>query len=238
MLKIKKSEGEITLNEILEKIKGGLIVSCQALEDEPLYGSDIMAKMALAAFQGGAVGIRANTYENIKAIKEKVNLPVIGIVKRQYEDSDIYITPTMKEINEIVAAGAEIIALDCTLRRRPNKEDLHEFILKIREQFPSKLIMADISNYEEGINAEKLGVDIISTTLSGYTDYTVAKDSPDFKLIEDLVKIVNIPVIAEGRTNYPAQAKQCLMLGAHAVVVGGAITRPKQITERFVNGIN
>lgn len=225
------------MNEILEKIKGGLIVSCQALEDEPLYGSNIMAKMALAAFQGGAVGIRANTYEDIKAIKETVNLPVIGIVKRQYEDSDIYITPTMKEINEVAAAGAEIIALDCTLRKRPNRENLDELILKIREKFPNKLIMADISNFEEGINAERLGLDIISTTLSGYTDYTIAKDAPDYKLIEDLVKIVHIPVIAEGRTDYPEQAKKSLILGAHAVVVGGAITRPKQITERFISVI-
>ena len=226
------------MNEIFQKIKGGLIVSCQALEDEPLHGSAFMAKMALAAFQGGAVGIRANTYEDIKAIKEKVNLPVIGIVKRKYEDSDIYITPTIIEINEVVRAGAEIIALDCTLRKRPNNESLDELILIIRKRFPSILIMADISTLEEGINAERLGVDIISTTLAGYTDYTISKDAPDFQLIEDLVEKVHIPVIAEGKIDCPEQAKKCLSIGVHAIVVGGAITRPKQITEKFVIEIN
>lgn len=226
------------MKEILKKIKGGLIVSCQALEDEALHGSYIMAKMALAAFQGGAIGIRANSYEDIRAIKEMVNLPVIGIVKRQYNDSDIYITPTMKEINEVVGAGAEIIAIDFTLRKRPNEESIEELILKIKNNFPDKLIMADISNFEEGVNAEKLGAHIISTTLSGYTNYTQIKDVPDFHLIEKLVKNVHIPVIAEGRIDYPLQGKKCLSLGAHAIVVGGAITRPKQITEKFVKEIN
>lgn len=225
------------MNKTLEMIKGGLIVSCQALKDEPLYGSNIMAKMALAAFQGGAVGIRSNTYEDIKIIKQTINLPVIGIVKREYEDSDIYITPTIKEIIEVVSAGAEIVALDCTLRKRPNREKLDELILKIRKQFPNILVMGDISNFEEGINAERLGLDLISTTLSGYTDYTIPKVGPEFQLIKNLVAKVHIPVIAEGRIDYPEQAKKCLELGAYAIVVGGAITRPKQITERFIQGI-
>lgn len=225
------------MDNILEKIKGGLVASCQALEDEPMHGSDIMAKMALAAFQGGAVGIRANTYNDIAAIKAMVDLPVIGIVKRDYEDSSIYITATMKEVREIVSAGAEIVALDCTMRRRPNGENLSDLILSIRKEYPNILIMADISTLEEGVNAEILGVDIISTTLSGYTEYTIAKDEPDFVLIIELISKVRIPVIAEGKVDTPEQAKECLELGAHAVVVGGAITRPKQITERFVKAI-
>jgi N-acylglucosamine-6-phosphate 2-epimerase len=221
----------------MNNINGGLIVSCQALECEPLYGSNIMGKMALAAFQGGAVGIRANTYEDIVAIKGNVNLPVIGIVKRDYKDSSIYITPTLKEVKEVAAAGAEIVALDCTLRMRPNGEKLDELLLAIRREFPHLLIMADISTFEEGINAERLGVDIISTTLSGYTEYTLPKDGPDLELIKDLISKVKVPVIAEGKIDTPEQAKQCLDLGAYAIVVGGAITRPKQITERFIKAI-
>lgn len=222
---------------ILNNIKGGLIVSCQALDYEPLYGSSIMERMALAAFQGGAAGIRANTFEDIVAIKSRIDLPVIGIVKRDYEDSSIYITATIKEVREVATAGAEIVALDCTLRKRPKGENLEELILTIRREFPHLLIMADISTVEEGINAERLGVDIISTTLSGYTEYTEPKEGPDFNLIKDLVSRVKTPVIAEGKIDTPEQAKHCLDLGAYAIVVGGAITRPKQITERFIKAI-
>lgn len=229
---------EIILEKIFEQIKGKLIVSCQALEQEPLYGSGYMAKMALAAFQGGAAGIRANTYEDIVAIKAIVNIPVIGIVKRDYEDSSIYITPTIKEVREVAAAGAEIVALDCTLRRRPGGESLEELIRRIREEFPDLLIMADISTAEEGINADRLGLDIVSTTLSGYTEYAMSKEGPDIELIKELVSRISTPVIAEGKIDTPEQARQCLEVGAFAIVVGGAITRPKQITERFIKVIN
>lgn len=226
------------MEKVLEQIKGKLIVSCQALEYEPLYGSNLMARMALAAFQGGAAGVRANTYDDIVAIKATVNLPVIGIVKRDYKDSDIYITPTIKEIREVAAAGAEIVALDCTLRKRPDGENLEDLIKSIRKEFPELLIMADISTLEEGINADRLGVNLISTTLSGYTEYTLSKEGPDMELIKELVLRVSTPVIAEGKIDTPEQARLCLEAGAHAIVVGGAITRPKQITERFIKAIN
>lgn len=225
------------MNEIANRIKGGLIVSCQALKDEPLHGSDTMAKMALSVMHGGACGIRANTYEDIKAIKAEVDLPVIGIVKRIYDDSDVYITPTIKEVAEVIEAGAEIVALDCTNRTRPHNESLERLIENIRKQFPKMLIMADVSDYKEGIKAESLGVDFISTTLAGYTEYTanlVNMNMPDFNLIKELVNKVRIPIIAEGRINTPEQARMCLEYGAHAIVVGGAITRPRNITENFI----
>ena len=219
---------------ILEKIHGGLIVSCQALENEPLYGNGIMAKMALAAQQGGACGIRANTGRDIRQIKEQVTLPVIGIVKRVYEDSEVYITPTMTEVKEVAESGAEIVAIDCTARRRPGGILLENLIKEIRQTYPELLIMADISTAQEGIQAEKLGVDLVGTTLSGYTDYSRHQENPDYELMEELVKNVSVPVIAEGKIARPEDMCRAFDKGAFAVVVGGAVTRPKQITERFV----
>ena len=144
----------MTNEEILNKIKGGLIVSCQALKTEPLYDSYIMSKMAWAAYLGGAVGIRANTVVDIKAIKEKVDLPVIGIIKEEYPDSDVYITPTMKEIDALVEIKCEIIAIDATRRVRPNGVELKDFFTEVRTKYPNQLFMADTSCFEEGELAE------------------------------------------------------------------------------------
>ncbi|MBS5926418.1 MAG: N-acetylmannosamine-6-phosphate 2-epimerase [Clostridium sp.] len=221
----------------IDKVKGGLIVSCQALEDEPLFGDGIMAKMATAALLGGAVGIRANSVRDIAQIREVVDLPLIGLIKKKYGDCEVYITPTMKEISEVIEAGADVVAIDCTNRERPDGRMLRDLISEVKEKYPKVLIMADISSLEEGIYAEKLGVNIISTTLSGYTDYSPNLEGPDFKLISDLYQNVKLPIIAEGKISTPEEAKRCLDLGATSVVVGGAITRPRQITERFVAGI-
>lgn len=224
------------LNNILEKIKGGLIVSCQALEDEPLYSSDIMVRMAKAAKIGGAVGIRANTVADCKAIKKYIDLPLIAILKRVYKDNDVYITPTIREFKEIQEVESDIIAIDATSRKRPDGKTLEEFIKEIRESYKG-LLMADISNYEEGIQAERLGFDMVSTTLSGYTDYTSGCDKPDLQLIERLSNDLNIPVIAEGNIQTPEQAIECFKRGATSIVVGAAITRPRLITRKFVDSI-
>lgn len=223
--------------DIIKGIKGGLIVSCQALENEPLYGSDVMARMALAACIGGAVGIRANTGVDIMAIKESVHLPIIGILKRVYDNSEVYITPTIVEVDEIIGSGAEIIATDATGRPRPGGISLKTLFHYIRNN-SNLLIMADVSNLEEGLTACEMGADIISTTLSGYTSYSKGSEGPDYKLIENLAARVNIPVIAEGRIGTPEQAKKCFDHGAYAIVVGGAITRPQFITKSFVQAIN
>lgn len=225
------------MNNLFEKIRGGLIVSCQALEGEPLFGDGIMAKMAVAAKSGGAVGIRANSFRDIVQIKEAVDLPIIGLIKKQYGDNEVYITPTMTEVSKVVESGADVVAIDCTKRERPDGKRLKSLIKEIKEKYPHILIMADISVVEEALYAENLGVDIISTTLSGYTSYSPQIEGPDFDLIKDLVDKLNIPLIAEGRISSPEEAKRCLELGATSVVVGGAITRPKQITEKFVKGI-
>jgi N-acylglucosamine-6-phosphate 2-epimerase len=223
--------------DILQRIKGGLVVSCQALEDEPLFSPMIMGRMAIAAQEGGAVAIRANGSKDIQAIKREVNLPVIGIVKEKYSNSPIYITPTLKEVDEIASAGAEIVAIDATERVRPDGMLLKDFIANIKGKYPDLLVMADVSTYEEGVHADKYGADLISTTLSGYTENSSYSTHPDYDLVHLLSKKLQTPVIAEGRVSSPEEALKCLQLGAWAVVVGSAITRPQLITKAFTEKI-
>lgn len=225
--------------EILERIKGQLIVSCQALPSEPLYVEEKsnMYLMARAAKQAGSPCIRTSSIRDVLAIKEETDLPVIGIVKIVYDGYDSYITPTMKEVDELYAADADIIALDCTMRKRGDGTTINEFIAQIKEKYPDAVLMADISTYEEGVNAWKCGVDFVGTTLSGYTDYSPKVDGPDVQLVKKLSETIDVPVIAEGKVHYPDEAVQMLEAGAYAVVVGGAITRPLEIATRFVNRV-
>lgn len=220
---------------MLEDIKGKLVVSCQALPDEPLHSSFIMGRMALAAKIGGASGIRAQGKEDIMEIKRVVDLPVIGIIKRYYDDSDIYITPTKKEIDELLETKCEMIALDATNRERPNSESLEQLLSYIHEH--NVLAMADCSTYEECINAQELGFDCVSTTLCGYTPYSKLIDGPNLVLIEKLAKILHIPLIAEGKINTADDLRLVFEKGAYSAVVGGAITRPQNITAKFVEAL-
>lgn len=216
----------------------GLIVSCQALENEPLHSSFIMSKMALAAYEGGAVGIRANSKEDIIAIKQEVNLPVIGIVKRDYANSDVFITATRKEVDELLESKCEVIALDATKQARP-KESLKELVSYIRQHAPNIEIMADISTLEEAQYADKLGFDYIGTTLRGYTAYTKGHIlyEDNFQFLKDVLSHVHAKVIAEGNVITPEMFRQVTELNVHCTVVGGAITRPKEITKRFIQAI-
>ncbi|MGG7098602.1 N-acetylmannosamine-6-phosphate 2-epimerase [Clostridium sardiniense] len=218
---------------MLDGLKGNLIVSCQALADEPLHSSFIMGRMAIAAKEGGAVAIRAQGVSDINEIKKVAKLPIIGIIKRVYNDSEIYITPTIKEVDELLETECEMIALDATKRKRPNNENIQDLVDAIHEN--GKLAMADVSTLEEGIEAEKIGFDCISTTLSGYTAYSKQSNKVDFELLEELIKTVKIPVICEGKINTPEELKKAFELGAYSAVVGGAITRPQQITKRFTD---
>lgn len=222
-------------NTILSKLKGGLIVSCQALENEPLHSSYVMQRMAVAAMRGGAVGIRANTVEDIQKIKEEVSLPVIAIIKRDYQDSDIYITPTIAEVDELMAVQPDIIAIDSTDRTRPFGETLGSLFQKVRRKYPNQLFMADCSTIEEGVAAAKMGFDIIGTTMSGYTSYTSNEILPNYDMVNELVQITGKPVIAEGGISTPEQLKKVMEKGAFAAVVGTAITRPMDITKKFVS---
>ena len=226
----------MTKKEFLDAIHGQMIISCQAVEGEPLYVEEksIMYLMARAAKQAGTPAIRTSSIRDVVAIKEETELPVIGLVKIQNPGYEGYITPTMKEVDDLTAAGADVVALDCTLRKRGDGTTVNEFIAQIKEKYPDIILMADISNYKEGINAWKCGVDIVGTTMSGYTAYTVSgTDEPDYELMERLARDTDIPVIGEGRIHYPEQAVRALQTGVWAIVVGGAITRPLEIALRF-----
>jgi N-acylglucosamine-6-phosphate 2-epimerase len=218
---------------VLDYIKGGLIVSCQARDGWPMYGREIMAAFAMSAETGGAVGIRASKPENIMEIRKKVNLPIIGINKIWVDGYDVYITPTYQSAVDIIKAGCDIVAIDATKRIRPYNETLENLLLELKTNYPDMLLMADISTIEEGINAERLGFDLVSTTLAGYTEYTKDIDEMAIDLIHELSKKVSIPVIAEGRVHTPVEAFQAIESGAYAVVVGTAITRPEVITKWF-----
>ncbi|MTW08441.1 putative N-acetylmannosamine-6-phosphate 2-epimerase, partial [Streptococcus pneumoniae] len=159
---------------------------------------------------------------------------IIGIIKRDYDGFEPFISATMKEIDELVSEGVDILALDCTNRSRPGYDNITDFIHDIKVKYPNQLLMADISTFEEGKVAAESGVDFVGTTLSGYTPYSPKKDNPDFELVERLVKELDVPVIAEGRISTPEQARKMLDLGAYAVVVGGAITRPLEIAKKFI----
>lgn len=208
----------------------GLIVSCQALPDEPLYSSFIMGKMALAAKEGGAVGIRANTITDIKAIKAEVDLPIIGIIKQDYDNMIPYITPTMKEIDALVEENIHVIALDATINQSEN------FLKEVLNKYPNQKFMADISTIEEGLRAESLGFQFVGTTLVGYTEQS--KNMNNFEVLSTLIEKCKIPVIAEGNFDTPEKARKALEMGAYSVVVGSAITRPQLITKRFAEEVN
>ena len=223
------------MKQKLEQLKGHLIVSCQALPHEPLHSSFIMGRMAVAAKEGGARGIRANTKEDIAEIKSLVDLPVIGIVKRDYEDSAVYITPTMKEIEELMEVKPEIIALDATGALRPGGKTLKDFFEEVKKAYPEQLFMADCSTVEEALYADELGFDFIGTTMVGYTPQSknLKIETNDFEIIREILEKAKHPVIAEGNINTPEKVKRVIELGCYSVVVGSIITRPQLITKSF-----
>lgn len=220
----------------MEELRHKLIVSCQALPDEPLHSDFIMARMAVAAKEGGASGIRANSVVDIAAIQKAVDLPIIGIVKRDYQDADVYITATMKEVDELMTVRPNIIAIDATTSTRPNGESLKEFFQKAKEKYPDQLWMADCSTIDEMLTADQLGFDFIGTTLVGYTKQSQGDkiESNDFEIIRKALSKLSHPLIAEGNIDTPDKVRRVLELGAYSVVVGSAITRPQLITKKFV----
>jgi N-acylglucosamine-6-phosphate 2-epimerase len=221
-----------------QQLHNGLIVSCQALPDEPLFGAGHMAAMARAAVSAGAAAIRANGPQDIAVIRVEVDVPLIGLYKVDLPGYDVRITPTLEHALQVAGAGADLIAIDATLRPHPDGtvEELIEQIHR-RSGLP---VLADVSTLDEGLAAAACGAEFVATTLSGYTADSPTLSGPDFSLLAQLVAALgplDIPVIAEGRIDAPEQAAQALALGAHAVVVGSAITRPQWITARFVEAL-
>ncbi|MBC6127777.1 N-acetylmannosamine-6-phosphate 2-epimerase [Listeria booriae] len=227
-------------NSFLKKVRGKLIVSCQALPEEPLHSSFVMSKMAIAAVEGGAAGIRSNSVADIQAIREAVSVPVIGIIKEVYPDSPVFITPTIKEVIAACETGVEVVAMDGTNRKRPNGEDLATILQQAKSKFPDTLFMADIATVEEAAMAEPLGFDIVATTLHGYTEQTKGYNiaEANFQFLKEVLQATALPVIVEGKIATPEKARTAIELGGTSVVVGGAITRPQEITARFISKLN
>lgn len=224
-------------NEIISKLKHGLIVSCQAEGDSPFNTPEGVTMFAKAAIAGGAIGIRSEGIEKTKMILNDVNVPVIGLIKSQFDDGSVRITGSFSDVDDLSAIGCPIIAIDGTFRKREGLTG-PEFIHRIKSEF-SAFIMADISKEDEAIECEQAGADLISTTLNGYTPETMQDKthSPNFELVKSLVSKLKKPLIAEGRIISPEAGKKMLELGAYAVVVGTAITRPQIITSWFVDAI-
>lgn len=225
------------MGDILQQLKGGLIVSCQALPGESLYKPGYMVAMARAAKQAGAVGIRSNGSEDVRAIKEAVKLPVIGLIKAYYDDSEVYITPTVGEVEALIEAGADIIATDATDRSRPFGEKRENFFRQLRDRYPKQLFMADCATVEDGLYAEEAGYDIIGTTMCGYTEDTRQAIRPNFEMIRYLSTHCKKPVFAEGGIWTPQELQHVYECGAFSAVVGSAITRPYEIARRFIEAI-
>ncbi|MGW0435142.1 N-acetylmannosamine-6-phosphate 2-epimerase [Micromonospora sp. NPDC003197] len=223
------------MNPLIAQFRHRLVVSCQAYPGEPMRDPDTMRRVALATVRGGAAGIRAQGLEDIAAIRDAVDLPLIGLWKDG--DDDVFITPTIDHAIAVARAGAHIVALDGTSRPRPDGRTLAETIAAVHEQ-TGALVMADCSTLDEGIIAARAGADLVGTTLAGYTAYTSKGDGPDLDLVARLAAAVDVPVIAEGRVHTPAQAAQALHAGAWSVVVGTAITHPTTITSWFATAIN
>jgi N-acylglucosamine-6-phosphate 2-epimerase len=224
------------IQRFIAQVRGRLIVSCQAQPHEPLYGSAIMARMAVAAAQGGAAAIRANTPPDIAAIRAAVDLPIVGLYKVDVPGYDVYITPCLAHAQAVAEAGADVIAIDATQRPRPDFDTLADYIAAVHAA-TGRPVMADISTFEEGLAAEAAGADLVSTTMSGYTPYSPMLPGPDLELVRRLAGVLKTPLVAEGRYHAPDQVVQAFVAGATSVVVGGAITRPQEITQRFVSAV-
>ena len=230
----------MTKQELFALMKGTIIVSCQATPGEPLYIKDgtMMHLMARAAKLAGAKMIRTSSVRDIVAIKEETGLPVIGLIKREYPGYTGRITMTMREVDECMEALCDIVSIDCTDTERGDGLTAPQFLRQVKEKYPTIIIMADCATLEEAKAAYEAGADLVGSTMNGYTAATAhCKGEPNYELVREMVAALPCPVIAEGRVHTPEQARKMLEIGAWAVVVGGAITRPLEIASRFMAAV-
>ncbi|GAB4303346.1 MAG: N-acetylmannosamine-6-phosphate 2-epimerase [Geminocystis sp.] len=221
----------------MKELQSSLVISCQAPSNSPLHNPDIIANIALACVNQGAKGLRIDSPNHIKAVRKLLpDIPIIGLWKQMGLDSDVYITPRLEDAIAVAEAGADIIAIDATQRKRPNGETLEEIISHIQQNL-QKLVMADIDTKENAIIARDLGVDFIGTTLYGYTQDTRQFTPPNFDLIGELVREINTPIICEGGIKTPEEAKKALDKGCFCVVVGTAITGIDLLAQNFVKAL-
>jgi N-acylglucosamine-6-phosphate 2-epimerase len=216
-----------------QQLRGCIIVSCQASEGDPLDNLDTLTRIATSVLRGGAGGLRAEGASRIAAFRSLTQLPIIGIVKTYDANGDVYITPDFRSAKAISDAGADIIALDCTSRRLTAPEPWPELIPRIHAEL-NRPVLADIASLEDALAAERAGADAVATTLYGYTPETDGIRTPSWPLLQSLVAHLTVPVLLEGHITHPPEALRAFTLGATAVVVGSAITRPESITNRFV----
>ena len=223
------------MNATLERLRGRIVVSCQAYPGEPMLDPRTMTQVAQSAVAGGAGGIRAKGLHDLAMMRRVINLPLIGLVKS--DDPEVYITPTLADCLAVASTGCDVVALDGTRRARPDGRSLGATIAALRAEFPDVLVMADCGSASDAVAAEAAGADVIGTTLAGYTAERPRTPGPDWEMLDQTLAAVRVPVVAEGRIHSPAHAAEAARRGAWAVVVGTAITHPATITRWFVEGI-
>ena len=226
------------MNAVVEALRGRLVVSCQAYPGEPMLDPRTMAQVAQAAVAGGAVGIRGKGLDDLRAMRAAVDVPIIGLVK--VGDTGVYITPRLADCLEVAATGCEVVALDGTRRPRPDGRTLAETVAGLRAQYPDVLVMADCGSVADAAAAVEAGVDILGTTLAGYTGERPKTEGPDWEVVDGVVALASeagLPVFVEGRVHTPAQAAEAMRRGAWSVVVGTAITHPTTLTRWFTDAV-
>lgn len=223
------------MNDILRQLQGGLIVSCQAYPGEPMLDPRTMAQIARAAVAGGAVGIRGKGLDDLRQMTAVLDVPVIGLVKVGGEG--VYITPTLDDCLAVAQTGAHIVALDGTRRPRPDGRTLTQTVAGLRRAYPDVLVMADCGSLGDAEEAVAAGVDVLGTTLAGYTGERPRTEGPDWEVVDQIVGLDARPVFVEGRVHSPEQAGEAMRRGAHAVVVGTAITHPTTLTRWFADAV-
>jgi len=219
------------------RLRGRIIVSCQAAEGDPLDNLDTLTRIATSVLRGGAGGLRAEGTTRIAAFRALTELPIIGIIKSYDANGDVYITPDFRSAKAVIDAGADIVALDCTARRLTAPEPWPELIPRIHTELRSP-VLADIASLDDAFAAKRAGADAVATTLYGYTTETAGIRTPSWPLLQSLVAHLTVPVLLEGHITHPQEARQALDMGATAVIIGSAITRPETITNRFVQVTN